>query len=1156
LLSSSASTTQEAFRVLPFIGREQELEALTKLVSEMLPTEDRKPSSGGKIIFIKGESGIGKTRLLAELRNLLSGNSIRWLSTRCVRSEVASPYAPWIDLVRQFAHEAPLLLFYQACGNSLSQIAKLIPELASTSSLSESLSTEINPIEKVDNTQPPTPEIIERERVRFYDSIVHFFARLSQDKPVVLAFDDLQWADSDSLRLLQYLTHELALSSSITIFALYREPEFEAGGGNPFLSKVVVELSSEQGFQLVQSIVLNRLTKEDTQLLIEKILPSSEEEERKKRFSDLVHVKTGGNPLFIEEVLRSLIDQGILPTIASKARSRNRKSIKDFTVPKTLRNVIEQRLGSLSQDTVRLLEIASVIGEKFSTKLLQEVAAIDNEADLRRCVDEATRNRVALEERSVVPIFASRQSRPLNPVLFFTSPSSSSLYYFVDEAVREVLYDRVLPGKKRTCHLRTGLALEQTLLSSSETNDQIVGELASELYYHFARGREYRKAIEYSIKAAQRAETLFALEEACTFYQNALKLVSKLRVSESRKILQEESKKAKIEFLHRDLEVQLLERLGNVLFLIGRMDEALNFFAKAAAICEEIGQKKKAGFLYSRTGYILHFIKIDREAGVKAFDKSLELLIQEGDSRELAQLYLYLGHIRLWESKTDAAIEMFDRSIEIANKFSAYNISSHAMGLRAIGLPIRQKDRAIADIQRALRVVNKTKDMETITVISFIRAETLAQIHPSKRSIVIFDKAIEQASKRGIFHTIFMHQGEIVCQILLPLGDWKKAKEKAYEIYRMGQQAPPRSLPRLVALSVLGQVLLHLGDLDEAETNVKKVEEATHGFGVLQIGLPVYITLGKINMEKGLFDLAEKYLTRGYELSKKAGVIVSNAFYHVELVSTMMELALRQGRKKRDLARLYIGDLWAISKEIDEQWAGAYYLKAQGMYLSSTQTDWNKALQCLEESLNLWQKLGFLYQEGKTWYELGITHFAKGDREADLYFKKSVEIFKRLGAKIELERALVAKKANDQLLNKEEEKIGEDSQRFLFPISSGPDFLDEKTNSVFESLAEAFIQDYRSLEFSIEKSGWRTLKEVAERARIPPSLLYGRRHANGRVLRELLRSGSVETKVFPGERGRGGQILRIRLAFGTRRNVRMYLNRVMRDREAEVASRI
>ena len=439
-----------------FVGRQREMGELKACLEDAL-------SGRGRLVTLVGEPGIGKTRTAQEMATYagLRGAQVLW--GRCYEEQGVPPYWPWVQAIRSYVRERDPEQLRSEMGAGAADIAEVMSDVR----------------ERLPNLQPPPQLEPEQARFRLFDSIAAFLKTASQRQPLVLVLDDLHWADQPSLALLQFVTRELG-GARLLLIGTYRDMELSRQ--HP-LAEALGELTRER---LFQRVLLRGLTQGDVGRFIE--LTSGNDAPR--GLIEAVHSQTEGNPLFVTEIVRLLVQEGELS--AEKTRETNSWTIR---IPEGVREVIGRRLNRLSQRCNEALTVASVVGREFTL------------AQLRPLVEEVTEDRLfeILEEA-----LAARVIEEL--------PQSVGRYQFTHALIQETLTAELSLTRRVRLHARIAQALEDLYGDNAESH-------AAELAHHFAQAEAMtgtEKLVRYSLLAGERALASYAYEDAFTHFERGL----------------------------------------------------------------------------------------------------------------------------------------------------------------------------------------------------------------------------------------------------------------------------------------------------------------------------------------------------------------------------------------------------------------------------------------------------------------------------------------------------------------------------------------------------------------------------------------------------------------------------------------------------------
>ncbi|HSK67400.1 MAG TPA: AAA family ATPase, partial [Anaerolineales bacterium] len=328
------------------IGRESDLQRLERLLTQ---SQDGK----GQIALISGEAGIGKSRLVREARARAPQGTVI-LEGYCFQTDSALPYAPLLDLFRNFFVRYSQQEIAQAMRASAQMLLTLFPELAAAfPDLSPSGASNPN---------------LEQEKRRLFQALAGTIMELAQRKPLILLLEDLHWSDSTSLEFLLLLARQVS-SQPILLLLTYRSDET-----TPELTHFLAELDRER---LGTELALKPMLSPEVGEMLQAILDSPQAPVSRD-FLDTVFTLTEGNPFFIEEILKALTAEG---DISYADGIWDRKEIDPLHIPRTIQDAVQRRTQRLDERTLQALMLASVMGRRFDFRLLQELLEVD-EADL------------------------------------------------------------------------------------------------------------------------------------------------------------------------------------------------------------------------------------------------------------------------------------------------------------------------------------------------------------------------------------------------------------------------------------------------------------------------------------------------------------------------------------------------------------------------------------------------------------------------------------------------------------------------------------------------------------------------------------------------------------------------------------------------------
>ncbi len=430
----------------------------------------------GHAVLLSGEPGAGKTRLAREITIQAAVDGAVVLYGGCYEYEAATPYLPFVEAFRRWVRdEKNDEHLREILGDTATQIAKLAPEIE----------TRLGPF-------PERQELAaHEERLLFFDAVVQVFSNIARRQSLLFYADDLHWADRGTLWLLGHLLRQLR-DERVLILGAYRETELDRA--HP-LAKSLVDWNRER---LTTRIALRRFSESETGDQLGALLG----EQVSGEFAVAVHRETEGNPFFVEEVLKALIERG---SVRRESGHWRRCDMEEMLIPQSVKEAIGNRLDRVSQNANEVLRVSAILGKVFTFEDLSAVVEL-NEDILLDALDEATGAQL---------IAASGDS-----------------FSFTHDKIREVLYEELNPIRRRRLHRHVAEGLER--------NRETICCTVEKLAHHYIKAGDHQRGLEYAKQAAAEAARVFAFEEAIAAYGRARDCAEVLGLTEEQ-IAQEEA---------------------------------------------------------------------------------------------------------------------------------------------------------------------------------------------------------------------------------------------------------------------------------------------------------------------------------------------------------------------------------------------------------------------------------------------------------------------------------------------------------------------------------------------------------------------------------------------------------------------------------------
>ncbi|MBV9355234.1 MAG: AAA family ATPase [Chloroflexi bacterium] len=433
------------------VGRAAHLAALDACLAQV------RAEGTGQMVLIQGEAGVGKSRLVAELAARAAGAGATVLQGACFESDEASPYAPFVDLLRSGQARQAMTVALPSLGPLVDDLSRLVPELSSPG--------------RDPAGAEPAPD-----RQRLHYAIAQLLIELARSRPLVLIFEDLHWSDDASLECLHYLARGLQ-QRPILLLLTFRPEDVQPGLGQL--------LAAAERQRLALELPVTPLSAEQVDLMVQAILAN--ERPARPDFVRELHALTEGNPFFVEEVLRSLIHSGAVPrSRADQARLR----VGDVRIPRSVREAVQRRESRLSVAARRSLTLAAVLGQRCDLALLRELTGC-SESELLPQLRELVA--AGLLTETAVDQFA-----------FQHALTRGAVYGELLERERQLLHASVVETLERLHPRSDAAALGQLAHHSYEAGDasrtlryaQLAGERAAQLYAPGAAAEQFGRAIE------------------------------------------------------------------------------------------------------------------------------------------------------------------------------------------------------------------------------------------------------------------------------------------------------------------------------------------------------------------------------------------------------------------------------------------------------------------------------------------------------------------------------------------------------------------------------------------------------------------------------------------------------------------------------------
>ncbi|UCE37634.1 MAG: tetratricopeptide repeat protein [Thermoplasmata archaeon] len=688
------------------------------------------------------------------------------------------------------------------------------------------------------------------KRNLLFENILLGIERHAKTNPSILCIEDMQWADPSSLALMHYIARNTR-KCNLLILGTYR-PEDVSITREEKVHHLVEAMQLMSREDLYSKIELERLEEVYIDEMLSSLLTKTDftDEFMKQMYKD-----TEGNPFFIVELIRMLVEEG---TIEKKGDIWIlTKDLKDVHIPSKVNVAVNRRLNRVKEEGREILDIAAVIGEEFTSAILAKAANLEKVHLLKQL-------RILEQNHKLIR-------------------SVDTKYKFDHAKIKEVTYSKIPLELKMEYHALIANAIE---ILNEDDLDNVIGDLA--FHYYHCKNRE--KALLYLIKAAERAKKDYSNEEAILFYTQAQEL--------------EENAQKRME---------IFERLGEVYNLIGDYDKSLESFNSALELTK--GNKNKIAEIKANIGRIYRK-KGEYNESIRKLTEALDLVKNEGGKEE-ALVLEKIGMTYLRRGDYKRAFEYLEKSLEIGE---------------IIG---DQKDIATC--------------LKNIGCMYWSRGEHEKALKNFEKSLKIHDKIGDQP---GI-HACLNNIGE-VHRIK---GEYERALEWLEKSLRIGEK-------------IGNQIGI--------------------GFNLINIG-NAYTQIGE-------YDKALKHLEKGLKIGKKIGAqtVIADGYW------VTAETYLKKSDMKGALD--FCDRVFDLSKKTGSKEHIAHSRRIfGGIYCE--QKKWEESIENFQESLKIFNEIGMKNELGNAYYEFGLMWKEKGNTEkAKEHLNSALDIFEKLNLEKQAEK--------------------------------------------------------------------------------------------------------------------------------------------------------
>jgi len=783
----------------PLVGRDAEFGGLQEALRRL-------QAGVGGIVTVVGEAGIGKSRLVAELRKEAAPLNVRWVEGRCLSYGESMAYLPWVDMLHGLlgmSPEDPPLTLRDAlqqwvqglCPDHFDRVYPYLVRMMSLP-LEDEVEAKLRGLDA---------EGLKSLTIRAMEAVAESAA---MESPVVLVCEDLHWADPTSLELLEQLLGLVDRASLLLVCAF-----------RPY---------SEHGCWAIRETIARLYRHRHTDLWLEPLSAAESEE----LVGNLLHVEAlprplrrrildhaEGNPFYVEEVIRSLIDGEAIVQDEVTGYWQATQEVEDIAIPDTLQGVLMARIDRLEEETRRVLQLASVIGRIFLYRVLMAMASEETACPepSRRELDQhlqTLQREEMIRERARVPELE---------------------YIFKHHLTREAAYNGLLRRDRRLYHRQVAEAWERLF------PDRIEEQLGL-LAHHWEQAGEPQTAADYLRRAGEQAAAQFANTEAVSYFSRTLDLTP------------EEDLAGRFELL------LAREAVYDVLALREAQRQELTILEQLAEALDD--NRRRAEVAIRQATCVFHLP--DYPASIAAAQKAVLLAQAVGDVRREAVGYRRWGGTLMFQGDLNASRSRLERALTLSRAAHLPRVEAQCLFSLGLGWLYFHGDIAAgrAYLEQSYRIYHEIGDR---------RRENQARLHLGSAALGQGDCDAARTHYQQVVtvsHEIGDRWNEAPPHLLSGLvyhhlGDHESARDQ-YEQYLRGchEVGDRRGVP--IALSQLGLLSHHVGDDETAREYAQEALQIVRQQGARLYEGAILICLGHALL--GLGSLDEAAQTYGQSL--------------------------------------------------------------------------------------------------------------------------------------------------------------------------------------------------------------------------------------------------------------------------------------------------
>ena len=935
----------------PMVGRDKELVRLLTLC-------DTVRTGLGRAVLVKGEPGLGKTRLITEWEAGIAASNRspapQWAEGRCLSYGQGMAYHLVSDLLRSLLGINRLAGEVETRAALLALMTDLFEENADQPSVEPagavipSAALGVYPYlghllnlnleeEALEYLRPLDPQALQ---AHYATALRQLLQALASRRPLILILEDLHWSDPASIETLAK-SLPLVFSASV-LFCLVIRPDRDSTGW-----KLVTAARELLGNSLSE-ISLEPLSERDSRQLIANLL---EIEALPDPMRTLILQKSEGNPFFVEEVVRMLIERNAIMRhgrgwIASPG-------IEKVDIPDNLQGLLTARIDRLSDEGKYTLRVASVVGRQFPVKVLQQVLGQDGPA-AKSALGETINTLSNLESAGLIRV---------------ASVEPELEYLFLHTLVQDAAYASILVSDRKRLHLAVGETVENMYPHRLDSR-----ELAPRLAQHFSEAGEDQRALKYFSLAGEAALASFANQEAENHFRRGLSLACT-----------------------PPQRAELLVGLGEALNNQSRFEDAIHIWQEAIGFYQSLPEPDRVARLYARSARAAWWDG-KTPLGLRLCQEGLEATTGAPESSDIAFLVHEAAREYHFNGIPGPAKELCLKALAMAEKLGAIEVQADALTTLGI-LPDITPEESLEALAKAVELA-ESSGLLIIATRAHSNLGSMKKVFygDMEAARCHYQRAVDITRQRGVLREELFTLIELT-GTSLDLGELKQVKDALPSLEEMANNlANPRGVK--VELSVFRSILQFLdGSWEEALQILRNCLQETRSLGDLHSLAYFDMTLAWLTVELHTFgqsvdwEEAESALAEALELCERGVDDI------VRPLCQLSEIRIHQGRLQEAENLLNQAEASVGSRPVI--WLDILILWAKGD-LAAAKQDWSEAFSAYEKVYSIVARIGHRWYWGKTlisWADALVSRGEPADLErARGLLREASAIFEQAGA--------------------------------------------------------------------------------------------------------------------------------------------------------------